>query len=104
MSIVSQAQVDRIAAEYHRAYGIRVSGISTEGWLRDTASRGPIDDLPAIARSRAHALQESLRWGAPYIFFLAPGIISWVVPLVDRRVISRRKSRRASRYSGSDTP
>jgi two-component system, response regulator YesN len=57
---------------------ISVSGCSEDG------PTNPVDRLTVTRRARAHALQESVRWGEPYSFFLAPGVISWVVPIVDR--------------------
>jgi two-component system, response regulator YesN len=39
--------------------------------------------LPVLARGRADALQQAVRWGEPYVFFVAPGIMNWVVPIVD---------------------
>lgn len=37
---------------------------------------------PSMNHIRGHALNESVRWGESYVFFLLPGIISWIVPLV----------------------
>lgn len=46
-----------------------------------------IRNLPLLKRARADALQESVRWGEPYSFFLTPGIVSWIVPGVDGEVV-----------------
>ncbi len=39
--------------------------------------------LPVLVRGRADALQQAVRWGEPYVFFLAPGIMTWAIPIVD---------------------
>jgi len=41
--------------------------------------------LPVLARARADGIQQGVRWGDPYVFFLAPGVVTWMVPLVDGR-------------------
>ncbi len=43
--------------------------------------------LPVLVRGRADALQQAVRWGEPYVFFLAPGMLTWVIPLVDNETI-----------------
>ena len=45
--------------------------------------RDPLQAVAAVTRLRRHALAESVRWGEPYLFLLADGIVSWVVALVD---------------------
>ena len=40
-----------------------------------------------LSRARRDALWEGVRWGEPHIFFLAPGVVSWMVPLVDGDVV-----------------
>ncbi len=48
------------------------------------------DRLAAMSntrRRRSYAMQESVNLGEPYVFEAAPGIMSWVMGLEDRRVI-----------------
>ncbi len=42
---------------------------------------------PLIRKALGDAIQESVRWGEPYVFFLAPGIVSWIVPVVQDEVL-----------------
>jgi AraC-like DNA-binding protein len=42
-----------------------------------------LDALPRVIETRRRAIAESLRWGEPYVFLLADGMVSWVVALVD---------------------
>lgn len=44
----------------------------------------PIENLPSQCHLRWHKLNESLRWGEPQVYFVAPGIMSWIVPMVDK--------------------
>ena len=37
--------------------------------------------LPQFRRAVTDAVGEAHRWGEPYVFFLCPGLIAWVVPL-----------------------
>jgi AraC-like DNA-binding protein len=48
---------------------------------------GALDNLPLVIQARRHAIHESLRWGEPYIFLLASGVISWAVALVDGQTL-----------------
>jgi two-component system, response regulator YesN len=74
--------MDRIGREYHRRYGLRADPVASDG---SVSGVGPADirNLLVLRRARAHALEESVRWGEPYSFFLTPGIVSWIVPLVN---------------------
>jgi len=43
--------------------------------------------LPSSTRTGAYGLQEALHWGEPYVFYWAPGIISWAVAMVDQYAV-----------------
>ena len=87
MAILSKRLKDEVGRAYRRAYGLRPQWLAPGGWPLDAPPREPVDHLPAFVATRAHALQESLRWGEPYIFLLLPGLISWMIPLVRGREI-----------------
>jgi len=59
--------------------------VYTEGEETElTGAPAELEGLALIRRARAHALQEAIRWGEPYIYFVTPGVTSWVVPMVNR--------------------
>lgn len=69
-----------VARRYRRAYGLPIRRIGCDGKAIPASF---LDHFPPILEARSHALQESVRWGEPYIFFMCPGVISWIAPLVD---------------------
>lgn len=74
-----------VISDFRQAYGIVVRWIHPDGRpvkVGRNAGRLDAERLPALNRMRAHALEESVRWGEPYSFFLAPGLVSWMVPAV----------------------
>jgi AraC-like DNA-binding protein len=40
-----------------------------------------------LRRAREDALQQGVRWGEPYSYLLAPGIVSWIVPVAHGEVV-----------------
>jgi AraC-like DNA-binding protein len=73
-----------IARSYRLNFGLEVRWISPDGVALSPPRRvAPVYALPVIQRALADALREAVRWGEPYTFFLGPGVISWVVALVD---------------------
>jgi AraC-like DNA-binding protein len=50
-------------------------------------SDDPLGALDNASRRRNYALQQSINQGAPYIYEAAPGIVSWMVALEDKRRI-----------------
>ncbi len=71
-----------LARDYHRAYGLRPAAFTTEGVRIHAAKPDSTDTIPAFREARRHAIHESLRWGEPFVFFLGPGMISWMIPAV----------------------
>ncbi len=47
----------------------------------------PFSELSNSRRRRSYALQESINLGKPYIYSVAPGIMTWVLGLEDQRMI-----------------
>lgn len=80
--------IEKLEEIYFVGYAMHLRVISEEGLVLWPKPPGVVDRLIAIRQIRAHALSEGIRWGAPYSFFLAPGIISWIIPLVrDREIV-----------------
>lgn len=85
-SLLPPDTLRRIRGEYRRRYGLEAHPVSCDGSVLDAPSPA-VRNLPLLKRARADALQESVRWGEPYSFFLTPGIVSWIVPGVDGEVV-----------------
>jgi AraC-like DNA-binding protein len=81
-SVLPREEVGRIRHEYRQRYGLGAGLIASDGTVIGLGP-GAIRNLQVLKRTREHALQESVRWGEPYSFLLAPGIVSWIVPLVN---------------------
>lgn len=72
-----------VAADYRRRFGLPVRWVSAAGRPEALPTLPPPLRLPTSRRAVADALGEAVRWGSPYVFFIAPGIMSWIVPLLD---------------------
>jgi len=79
-SFLPPQQIRRLRQEYRRRHCLDVDPVAFDGSILG-APRAAIRNLPVLRRARQDALQQSVRWGEPYSFFLAPGIISWIVPV-----------------------
>jgi two-component system response regulator YesN len=84
MSILSKRLFGSVAKDYRGTYGLSVALTNGNGQVVMPDAPGPVVNLPALCHLRGHNLNESVRWGEPQVFFAAPGIMSWIVPLVDR--------------------
>lgn len=80
MSILSGDTLKRIRKSYYSSYNTSVTEILPDGRCADC--RDEVSNLPALISARAYGLSEAVRWGEPYIFFLVPNVISWIVPIV----------------------
>ncbi len=79
---LSYATCRAIHSHYQTAEGLSPVLLHADG--RTLAGEAdPLAAVAAVTRLRRHAIEESVRWGEPYIFLLADGIVSWVVALVD---------------------
>lgn len=83
MNILPDSQLRVLRQRYRDQFGIRVHVVDLRGALVTGARSDAIRHLPVLRRARLHAIREGVRWGEPYLFFMAPGIAAWVVPLVD---------------------
>lgn len=82
MPTLSASALKQIRRHYRNKCGLRPRRIGLDGYFLVEGNYPDIERLPRIAAARAHALQEAIRWGEPYIFFTSPGVLSWVVPMV----------------------
>jgi AraC-like DNA-binding protein len=73
-----------LAKDYRSGYGLAIRLTDVEGRLVFPENVARMEKLAALNRIRAHTLGECVRWGEPQAFFIAPGIMSWLVPLVER--------------------
>ncbi len=80
MSILSKSDFGKIKKSYLRSHEATLYEITATG-LRE-GSADFIRNLSPLVNARAHALNESVRWGEAYTFFLMPNVLSWIVPLV----------------------
>jgi two-component system response regulator YesN len=88
MAKISYKRLGEIYREYFKKYGIKIFPITQEGKLLVNCVERSISVLiKNIEQIRASALQQALHWGEPYVFSPIPGLISWVVPLVDGHLL-----------------
>lgn len=75
-----------VAAQYYRRFRLKAGLVNMNGELvRNSARPPPLAGLAAYVQSNAFSLQEAIRWGEPFVFYPAKGIVSWIVALVDQR-------------------
>ncbi|MCF7816658.1 MAG: helix-turn-helix domain-containing protein [Kiritimatiellales bacterium] len=83
MPILSKRLFDSVAKDYRAAYGFSIGLVDPQGVQKLPEAVGAVAKLPAVNRTLAHALGECVRWGEPQAFFVAPGVMSWIVPLIE---------------------
>lgn len=81
MNILSHRQAKLLQRSYRQRYAIRPIIIDCSGRAK-VVSDG-ISELAVVIRARTASLQQALCWGEPYVFFLAPAVMSWIIPLVN---------------------
>jgi AraC-like DNA-binding protein len=80
-TVFSQRLLRQVERSYGGEYHFKPYLIDREGKVLNRPD--PLGKLEEISILRARALEECIHWGEPYIFLLAPGIISWVIALVN---------------------
>ncbi|MBL7016701.1 MAG: helix-turn-helix domain-containing protein [Kiritimatiellales bacterium] len=80
MPILSGAALKRIGKSYRSSYELDVLEVLPSGLC--AGCKDKITNLPILVNARADGLAEAVRWGEPYIFFLLPNVISWIIPIV----------------------
>jgi len=84
MSILSKRLFSSVAKDYRSAYSLPIRLVGCNGRVVMPENVAGIEKLAALNRIRTHTLGECMRWGEPQAFFIAPGVMSWIVPLVER--------------------
>ncbi len=86
MAILSKRLMDSVGRDYRARHGLHIRLMDIAGQVS-----GESDDLLGAldnaSRRRNYALQQSINQGAPYVYEAAPGILSWMVALEDKRRI-----------------
>lgn len=82
MAILPDKLFKQIQKTYRDRYGLRIQEIGTDG-IYPHFKKDEIPNLPVLVHARAYGLAESVRWGEPYLFFLVPNVICWIIPLVE---------------------
>ncbi len=68
---------------YHQRFGLSPREIQPDGVPSISGPYSALDQCDLVIKTRADAINEAVRWGEVYTFYLAPGILSWMVPVVD---------------------
>lgn len=84
MSILSKRTRKELECAYRAEFGMTPRWCDDKGRLLNSDLKPEPNEFPYFIKTRAHALGESVRWGEPFIFFVAPGAIGWIVPIVHR--------------------
>jgi two-component system response regulator YesN len=83
INILPNSVIDKLKRAYYRKYKLQTSALLLDGSFKTTVPDQQIHQLAVLTRARVDGLLQSVRWGEPYISFIAPGVMSWIVPLVD---------------------
>lgn len=88
MAILSQRTLIHVCRTYRQTFALRTHPIAVTGALLNRARKPDVVfTLPSSTRTGAYSLQEALHWGEPYVFYWVPGIISWMVAMVDKHAV-----------------
>ena len=80
MPILSGATLKRIGKSYRSSYALNILEVLPSGLC--AGCKDKFTNLPVLVNARADGLAQAVRWGEPYIFFLLPNVISWIIPVV----------------------
>lgn len=72
----------RLTRLYRHRYGLRPYFVTPGGVQIASNDRYGIHNLPALIEIRRNALAEAVRWGEPFVFGTAPGLLNWIIPVV----------------------
>ena len=68
---------------YFQRFDLSPREILPNGTPPEQGNTSPLDHCAILVKTRSDAIREAVRWGEAYTFYLAPGIISWIVPVVN---------------------
>jgi two-component system response regulator YesN len=81
--MLSKRSKQTLATDYKRRFGLPLRWVKPDGEFEGLRSLEPALRLPTPRQAIADALQEAVRWGEPHVFFISPGVMSWMIPLMD---------------------
>jgi len=73
----------QLRESYRRDFGLSIQEILPNGQTSPPRKADPLEQCAIVVKTRADAIREAVRWGEVYTFYIAPGIISWIAPVVD---------------------
>jgi len=85
MAILSKRLFDSVRRDYRERYALTIKLMGIDGEV--SGADDPVAVLDNTRRRRRYALQQSIDQGEPYLYEPAPGVLSWIVALEDRRRI-----------------
>jgi two-component system response regulator YesN len=84
---LSNNMMTQLRRDYRQAYGLPCLPLALNGTITDRERSSALHNNAIFCRARAHALEEAVRWGEPYALFMAPGLMTWIIPLVDEESV-----------------
>lgn len=85
MAILSNRLFEAVSRDYRKRHKLHVRLMDVDGAI--SSGDTPLSRVGTARRRRSYALQQSINNGAPHVYETAPGILSWIVALEDRRRI-----------------
>jgi two-component system response regulator YesN len=80
--IISERMFKTVNSYYKKSYNLGIKLLAPDGSVIYPCSESVLDSHSVIKAIRHNAINESIRWGEPNVFFIAPGIISWLIPML----------------------
>lgn len=84
MPILSNRLFQSLSKSYRDLYNLPLRLTTVDGQIQQPDPVRATENLAALCRARAHSLQESVRWGEAQAFFVAPGVMTWIIPLMNQ--------------------
>jgi two-component system, response regulator YesN len=86
--IISDRMFEKVNSYYKKRYNLTIKLLDSEGGIILPINQSILDNHIVLKAIKKRAISESIRWGEPNVFFIAPGIISWLIPLVkDHKIL-----------------
>jgi len=79
-TILLDEVLEEVFSLYEKKYGLKPFIVEKDGRNKSFTKKHTAN-LPVVVKARAYALQEAVRWGEPYVAFLVPNVVFWVVPV-----------------------
>ncbi len=82
MSLLPSKHLKDLDHRYFNKHGLHLEEVDELGAICNYRDTGGIRNIPSMTRARSLAMTEAVRWGEASVFFQAPGVISWIVPVI----------------------